>query len=136
MEVVRQKSLEAGAFAAVLSDHWAKGTSLSHPDALPAAIQLLPGSRPTSYLPGGDSKPYYHNPNPNANPETPTGGEGAVDLANAVVAASEAGPVDFKFLYPPETSIKEKLHAIVTEMYGVSQQPEERAGKGLLCPVL
>lgn len=49
------------------------------------------------------------------------GGEGAIDLAKAVVAASEAGDIQFKFLYPPELSIKEKLHKIVTEMYGVSQ---------------
>jgi len=48
------------------------------------------------------------------------GGAGAVDLAKSVVAAVNAGPVQFKFLYPPELSIKEKLHTIVTEMYGVS----------------
>lgn len=42
-----------------------------------------------------------------------------MDLANAVVSAVEAGPIDFKFLYPPTLSIKEKLHTIVKEMYGV-----------------
>merc|ERR1712146_643189 len=68
--VIQKKSLEAGAFAAVMSNHWAKG------------------------------------------------GEGAIELAEAVVAACNAPPQDFKFLYPDDASIKDKLHTIVTEMYG------------------
>ena len=45
------------------------------------------------------------------------GGAGAVDLANAVVAACEQ-PSDFKFLYDLDMSIKEKIEAIATQIYG------------------
>ena len=44
------------------------------------------------------------------------GGEGAKDLAEAVVAACEL-PVDFKLLYPDEMSIKEKIETICKEVY-------------------
>jgi methylenetetrahydrofolate dehydrogenase (NADP+)/methenyltetrahydrofolate cyclohydrolase/formyltetrahydrofolate synthetase/formate--tetrahydrofolate ligase len=47
------------------------------------------------------------------------GGAGAVDLANAVVAACEK-PSHFRFLYPLELGIKEKIETIVREMYGGS----------------
>ena len=53
------------------------------------------------------------------------GGEGAVDLAEAVVKACEQ-PADFKFLYDVNDSIKEKIHAIATKIYnadGVSYEP-------------
>src|SRR5579864_9225849 len=45
------------------------------------------------------------------------GGAGAVDLGKAVVAACEK-PSHFKFLYPLERTIKEKIETIVREMYG------------------
>ena len=45
------------------------------------------------------------------------GGAGAVKLAEAVVAACEK-PSDFKFLYPLEMSLKEKIETIAKEMYG------------------
>jgi methylenetetrahydrofolate dehydrogenase (NADP+)/methenyltetrahydrofolate cyclohydrolase/formyltetrahydrofolate synthetase len=46
------------------------------------------------------------------------GGDGAVDLAKAVVAACEK-PSDFKFLYDLKgTSIKEKIEIICKEIYG------------------
>ncbi len=46
------------------------------------------------------------------------GGEGAVDLAKAVIAAAEK-PASFKFLYPLEgTTIKEKIETIAREIYG------------------
>jgi len=46
------------------------------------------------------------------------GGQGAVDLAKAVVAACEE-PSDFKFLYNLEgTSIKDKIEIICKEIYG------------------
>jgi len=54
------------------------------------------------------------------------GGAGAVDLAHAVVKACQK-PHDFKFLYPLEMTIKEKILAIVTQMYGgagVEYSPE------------
>jgi len=47
------------------------------------------------------------------------GGLGAVDLGKAVIAACQK-PREFKFLYPLEMSIKEKIEAIVTKMYGGS----------------
>jgi len=45
------------------------------------------------------------------------GGEGAIDLANAVVKACEQ-PSHFKFLYPLEGTIKEKIETIAREVYG------------------
>ena len=45
------------------------------------------------------------------------GGAGAVDLAHAVVEACEQ-PKDFKFLYPLDASIEEKIETIATEVYG------------------
>jgi len=54
------------------------------------------------------------------------GGAGAVDLGKAVVAACER-PVNFKFLYPLEMSIKDKILTIVQKMYGgsgVTYSPE------------
>jgi methylenetetrahydrofolate dehydrogenase (NADP+) / methenyltetrahydrofolate cyclohydrolase / formyltetrahydrofolate synthetase len=58
------------------------------------------------------------------------GGEGAVDLARAVAAAAER-PRDFRFLYPLEVSIKEKIETIAREIYGAdgvdySPEAEER----------
>ncbi|MCE1254500.1 MAG: formate--tetrahydrofolate ligase [Anaerolineae bacterium] len=45
------------------------------------------------------------------------GGEGAIDLAQAVVKAAEK-PSQFQFLYPLEGSIKEKIESISKEIYG------------------
>jgi formyltetrahydrofolate synthetase len=45
------------------------------------------------------------------------GGAGAVKLAEAVVKAAEQ-PSNFKFLYPLEASIKEKIEIICKEIYG------------------
>ncbi|PKO02619.1 MAG: formate--tetrahydrofolate ligase [Chloroflexi bacterium HGW-Chloroflexi-5] len=58
------------------------------------------------------------------------GGEGAVDLANAVIKACELKS-DFKFLYPLEDSIKTKIETIAREVYGAagveySPEAEER----------
>ena len=47
------------------------------------------------------------------------GGAGAAALAEAVVSACER-PSCFRFLYPLEMSIKEKIETIVREMYGGS----------------
>jgi formyltetrahydrofolate synthetase len=57
------------------------------------------------------------------------GGKGAVDLAKAVVKAAEK-PTSFKFLYPLEMSIKEKIETICKEIYGaegVDYLPEAEA---------
>lgn len=54
------------------------------------------------------------------------GGEGAVKLAEAVIEASNEKH-DFKFLYPLEATIKEKIEAIAKEIYGadgVDYSPE------------
>jgi len=47
------------------------------------------------------------------------GGEGAVPLARAVMAACEK-PARFGFLYPLEWPIKKKIEAIATEIYGAA----------------
>jgi methylenetetrahydrofolate dehydrogenase (NADP+)/methenyltetrahydrofolate cyclohydrolase/formyltetrahydrofolate synthetase len=57
------------------------------------------------------------------------GGEGAADLAREVVKAAEK-PSHFKFLYPLEWTIKEKIEAIAKEVYGadgVDYSPEAEA---------
>jgi len=70
------------------------------------------------------------------------GGEGAAKLAEAVVAACEK-PSNFKFLYPLDWSIKEKIDKIAVDIYGadsVTYEPlaekqiesYERAGFGNL----
>ncbi|MDA3809155.1 MAG: formate--tetrahydrofolate ligase [Spirochaetaceae bacterium] len=68
-EIIKKKAMEAGAFNAVVANHWADG------------------------------------------------GEGAADLARSVIKACES-PSDFKFLYPLEKTIKEKIEILATEMYG------------------
>ena len=45
------------------------------------------------------------------------GGEGAIELAEAVVKAAEM-PSHFQFLYPLEWSIKQKIECIAREVYG------------------
>jgi len=47
------------------------------------------------------------------------GGAGAIELAEAVVAACEE-PTAFSFLYPLELSIKEKIEIIGTQVYGAA----------------
>ena len=47
------------------------------------------------------------------------GGNGAVELAEAVIDACERPP-DFRFLYPLEISIKEKIEAIACGLYGAA----------------
>lgn len=47
------------------------------------------------------------------------GGAGSVDLGRAVMAACQK-PSNFRFLYPLEKSIKEKIETIAKEMYGAA----------------
>ena len=57
------------------------------------------------------------------------GGAGAVGLAKAVMAACEK-PRDFRFLYPLEWGIKQKIETIATKIYGadgVEYTPEAEA---------
>jgi methylenetetrahydrofolate dehydrogenase (NADP+)/methenyltetrahydrofolate cyclohydrolase/formyltetrahydrofolate synthetase len=54
------------------------------------------------------------------------GGKGAVKLGEAVIKAAEK-PTNFKFLYPLEWSIKQKIEIICTQIYGadgVEYSPE------------
>jgi formyltetrahydrofolate synthetase len=59
------------------------------------------------------------------------GGEGGAELAEAVVSACEkSDPKEFKFLYPDEMSIKEKIETIAREIYRageVTYTPEAEA---------
>ena len=48
------------------------------------------------------------------------GGDGAIELAEAVVAACEK-PSDFKFLYPLDISISEKIETIAREIYSAGE---------------
>ena len=57
------------------------------------------------------------------------GGEGAIALAEAIIKAAEK-PSHFKFLYPLDISIKEKIETICREIYGadgVDYLPEAEA---------
>jgi len=45
------------------------------------------------------------------------GGKGAVELAEAVAEAAEE-PGEFRFLYPDEASLREKIETIATRVYG------------------
>jgi methylenetetrahydrofolate dehydrogenase (NADP+)/methenyltetrahydrofolate cyclohydrolase/formyltetrahydrofolate synthetase/formate--tetrahydrofolate ligase len=94
LELVRRSAIEAGAFAAVTTEHHARG------------------------------------------------GDGAQDLAEAVVEASKE-PTSFDFLYPLDRSIKEKIETIAKEIYragSVAYAPQaeaqiadfERSGFGYL----
>jgi formate--tetrahydrofolate ligase len=48
------------------------------------------------------------------------GGAGATDLAQAVVEACDE-PTGFRFLYPDEASLKEKIEAVATRIYGAER---------------
>jgi len=48
------------------------------------------------------------------------GGEGGAELAEAVIAACEK-PTNFRFLYPDDMSIKEKIETIAREIYRAAQ---------------
>ncbi len=45
------------------------------------------------------------------------GGKGAAELAEAVAEAAEE-PTDFQLLYPDEASLREKIEAVATKVYG------------------
>jgi formate--tetrahydrofolate ligase len=45
------------------------------------------------------------------------GGAGAVELARAVAEAAEE-PSDFRFLYPDDASLREKIETVATQVYG------------------
>ncbi|MDP8977521.1 MAG: formate--tetrahydrofolate ligase [Actinomycetota bacterium] len=47
------------------------------------------------------------------------GGKGAVELAEAVVRAADE-PNDFRFLYPAEASLRDKIETVATKVYGAA----------------
>jgi len=49
------------------------------------------------------------------------GGEGGIELANAVLETLETKPSDFEFLYDLDLSIEEKMNIIAKEIYGASK---------------
>jgi formate--tetrahydrofolate ligase len=46
------------------------------------------------------------------------GSEGGVDLANEVVRLVEEGKSDFKYIYPDDMPLKDKIRAVVQNVYG------------------
>lgn len=48
------------------------------------------------------------------------GGEGCLDLADAVWEVLEAGEADFRHLYPNEMGLVEKIETVATEIYGAA----------------
>jgi len=56
------------------------------------------------------------------------GGDGAMELAEAVVAAAEK-PSEFKFLYPLDLTIKQKIETIAKEIYGAADVTYEPAAE-------
>ncbi len=62
------------------------------------------------------------------------GGEGALELADAVIDACEQ-PSEFKFLYPIEMKLRDRVEMIAKEVYGadgVAWQPEAEAKAKML----
>jgi formate--tetrahydrofolate ligase len=59
------------------------------------------------------------------------GGEGAIDLAEAVVDAC-AQKSEFRFLYPLEMPLKDRIHAIATQVYGAEGVSYTAAAKDKL----
>ena len=49
------------------------------------------------------------------------GGKGAKDLAETVVKMAESGSSNFRFVYPDEASLWEKMTAVATKIYGASE---------------
>jgi len=60
------------------------------------------------------------------------GGEGAADVARAVVKATEAGAGKVKFLYSDETPLFEKIRTIAKEIYRASDATADKAVKDQL----
>jgi formate--tetrahydrofolate ligase len=56
------------------------------------------------------------------------GGAGGVDLAEAVIAAAEK-PSEFRYLYPLDAPIKEKIETIATKVYGADGVDYEPAAE-------
>jgi formate--tetrahydrofolate ligase len=46
------------------------------------------------------------------------GGRGATEIAEAVAEVANSGKTDFRMLYPSQASLKEKIEAVATKVYG------------------
>jgi formate--tetrahydrofolate ligase len=55
------------------------------------------------------------------------GGEGASDLARAVVALAESGKAELRFLYPDEMPLWDKVRTIAQRLYGASDIDADRS---------
>ena len=55
------------------------------------------------------------------------GGEGAADLARAVVSLAESGKADFRFLYPDEMPLWDKVRTIAQRLYGARDIEADKA---------
>ena len=57
------------------------------------------------------------------------GGEGAVDLARAIVAVAESGRAEFRFLYPDEMPLWDKVRTIAQRLYGARDVEADKSVK-------
>ncbi len=57
------------------------------------------------------------------------GGDGGLELAEKVIEAAESAPNAFRFLYPLDAGIREKIHAVATAMYGAEGVDYEPAAQ-------
>lgn len=62
------------------------------------------------------------------------GGDGGIDLANKVVAACEK-PSDFTFMYTDDMSIKDKIRAVATKIYGADDVNFEAAAEKAIADI-
>ncbi|MBO0735709.1 MAG: formate--tetrahydrofolate ligase, partial [Alphaproteobacteria bacterium] len=58
------------------------------------------------------------------------GGEGAIELARAVVDLAESGTANFHFLYPEEMPLLEKLRTITQRIYGAADIEVNQSVRG------
>ena len=62
------------------------------------------------------------------------GGEGGIELAEKVIAACEA-PKDFTFMYESDMSIKDKIFAVATKIYGASDVKYDAAASKAIAEI-
>jgi formate--tetrahydrofolate ligase len=60
------------------------------------------------------------------------GGEGAADLARAVVKLVDSGKADFRFLYPDEMPLRDKVRTIAQKIYRARDIAVEKAAEDRL----
>ncbi|MDE0700920.1 MAG: formate--tetrahydrofolate ligase [Acidimicrobiaceae bacterium] len=80
------------------------------------AINVFPGDHPGDIAAIGEIADEY-GARAAVSTHFSDGGRGATELAEAVAAAA-AEPSKFQLLYPSEASLKDKIHAVATKVYG------------------